>query len=78
MDLENRLIGASEVAEMLGVSHTYAYNVIKALNKELQEQGYLTVSGKVEGMYFLRRYFPSVKTNPPVAFQKDDQEHGTI
>lgn len=59
MDYQNRLIGAAEVAETLGVSRTYAYEVIKNLNSELRKAGYLTIQGKVEGSYFLRRYFPS-------------------
>ena len=59
MDYQNRLISAAEVAEALGVSKTYAYEVIKLLNSELRKAGYHTVSGKVEGSYFLRRYFPS-------------------
>ena len=59
MNYQNRLISAAEVAEALGVSRTYAYEVIKGLNNELRKAGYLTISGKVEGSYFLRRYFPS-------------------
>ncbi len=70
MDFENRLLNAAEVAEVLGVSQSYAYNVIKSLNKELQDQGYLTVAGKVEGLYLLRRYFPSANIKPPVFFLK--------
>ena len=65
MEIENKMIGADVVSEVLGVSKTYAYSVIKQLNQELKDKGYLTVSGKVEGSYFLRRYFPSIDAAMP-------------
>lgn len=46
---------ASGVAEAMGVSKAYAYKVIQRLNKELQEQGYLTVSGKVNRKFFMKK-----------------------
>ena len=38
---------ADEVAQELGISKSHAYKVIHGLNKELQEKGYLTISGRV-------------------------------
>ena len=78
MDFRNRLIGAEEVAETLGVSRTYAYDVIKNLNKELRKEGYLTIAGKVEGTYFLRRYFPSFETTKKTAQPKGDEGNGAV
>jgi len=46
---------ASGVAEAMGVSKAYAYKVIQRLNRELQEQGYLTVSGKVNREFFMKK-----------------------
>ena len=43
---------APEVAEILGVSNGKAYDVIRNLNKELEQGGYITVSGKVPTKYF--------------------------
>ena len=40
-------ISVQEVAEELGVSKSYAYRVVKQLNEELKQQGYLTVAGRV-------------------------------
>lgn len=51
------MIGATEVAEQLGVSTGYAYRLVRILNTELQEQGFLTVPGKVSRQYFECRYF---------------------
>ena len=46
---------ASGVAEAMGVSKAYAYKVIQRLNRKLQEQGYLTVSGKVNRKFFMKK-----------------------
>ena len=51
------MIGAEEVAERLGISRTSAYSVIKELNRELAEKGYMTVTGQVSKDYFEQRYF---------------------
>lgn len=44
-----------DVAEEMGVSKSYAYKVIKQLNEELQQMGYLTVPGRVNTNYFRKR-----------------------
>lgn len=53
--MNNIMMTASEVAETMGVSKAYAYKVIQRLNRELQEQGYLTVSGKVNRKFFMKK-----------------------
>lgn len=53
--MENTFIKADEVANILGVSKSYAYKVIKTLNAELEKQGYLTISGRVSKKYFLEK-----------------------
>ena len=35
----------NDVMEIMGVSKGFAYKLIRNLNKELEEKGYLTVSG---------------------------------
>ena len=46
---------ADEVAREMNVSKAYAYKVIQRLNREMQEMGYLTVSGKVNRKFLLRK-----------------------
>ena len=46
-----------DVISALGVSRSSAYKIIRTLNIELQEKGYLVVSGKVPRRYFLARYY---------------------
>lgn len=50
------IYNVKDVMKILGVGETYAYKVIKTLNKELQKEGYLTVRGKVNAKYFNERY----------------------
>ncbi|MDO5783435.1 MAG: hypothetical protein Q4P20_00065 [Eubacteriales bacterium] len=50
-----RYVTAAEVAEAMGVCLATAYTVIKKLNAELNEKGYITVRGKVSRKYFEER-----------------------
>lgn len=44
-----------EVAEVLDVSESYAYKIMKQLNKELAEKNKIVVSGRVNRKYFYER-----------------------
>ena len=46
-------INAAEIAEMTGVSKSYAYKMIQMLNKEMAQKGYMTITGKVNRRFFL-------------------------
>lgn len=48
---------AQEIMEMLGVSSSKAYQLIRTMNEELQKAGYLTVRGKVPVAYLEKRFF---------------------
>ncbi len=48
-------LSPQEVAEMLGVSVSTAYKIMRRLNKELAAQGYMTVSGRVNRNYFIEK-----------------------
>ena len=56
-----QFIGAKEVAEIMGVSETKAYQIIRQLNADLAERGYITISGKVSRLYFEEKCY-GVKT----------------
>ena len=46
--MQNKLfLKAADICELLEVKQTSAYEIIGNLNKELEEQGYLTLRGKV-------------------------------
>lgn len=50
-------ITASELSELLGISVSRAYRLIHDMNKELANEGYLTVSGRVPTRYFEERWY---------------------
>ena len=39
------------------VSRSYAYRLIKQLNAELREKGYMTIAGRVNRQYFKERLY---------------------
>lgn len=55
-DLNGRMLGSKQVAEMLGISVSYAYKIIDQLNRELEQAGYLTLHGKVDSLYLKQRF----------------------
>lgn len=55
--MENRFIRADEVAKELGISKPYAYKLIRKLNDELKEKGFVTISGRVNTQYFNERLY---------------------
>jgi hypothetical protein len=48
---------ADEVSEMLGISKGHACAMIRDCNAKLQQDGYLTVAGKVPKKFFGKKYF---------------------
>ena len=43
-----------EVAQELGVSKSYAYKLIRKLNKELKATGCITIPGRIDRKFFHR------------------------
>lgn len=59
--MKNRFICAEEVAQELSVSKPYAYKLIRQLNEELKEKGFITISGRVNRQYFHERLYGAGK-----------------
>ena len=55
--MNNKFICAEEVAQELSVSKPYAYKLIKRLNDELKEKGFITISGRVNRQNFNERLY---------------------
>ncbi len=51
------LIDAAEVAQTLDVSKAYAYKVVRELNEELKNKGFITIAGKVSRKYFEEKFY---------------------
>lgn len=49
--------GAEEVAELLRISKGKSYAIIRDLNKELEQKGFITIAGKVPRKYLEERCY---------------------
>ena len=59
--MENKFIRVDEVAQELSVSKPYAYKLIKKLNNELREKGFITIAGRINRQYFYERLYGAGK-----------------
>ena len=50
-------LNAAEVAAELGSSKAYAYKLIRILNRQLEEKGYITMPGKISRNYFNEKIY---------------------
>ena len=57
----NSFMRVEEVADELGVSISYAYKVIRRLNNELREKGFITIAGRISRQYFNERVYGTGK-----------------
>lgn len=55
--MEKKFIRVDEVAKELDVSVPYAYKIIRKLNDELKEKGFITIAGRVNRQYFNERLY---------------------
>lgn len=49
--MENKFMRVEEVAEVLEVSTSFAYKVIRQLNDELKAKGFITIAGRINREY---------------------------
>lgn len=54
---ETYMMTADEIANELGVSKGKAYKVIRELNSELDQMGYIVISGKIPRPYWEKKFF---------------------
>ena len=52
-----QFITAIEVAEIMGISRTKAYQIVRSLNRELKEMGYITIAGKCPIQFFKQKFY---------------------
>ena len=51
-EIEKYYLTVDDVAKMLNVSRAKAYQIIRILNKQLEDQGKITIRGRVNRKYF--------------------------
>jgi len=52
-----KFLSAHDVAEILGISKSSAYRIIRKLNAELEKAGKITVAGKISSKYFYENVY---------------------
>ncbi len=56
--MENKnFITSKELAQELGVSQSHAYKIMRELNNELKQKGFMTIAGKVSRLYFEEKFY---------------------
>lgn len=50
-------LNAEQVADELGISKPFAYKVIRELNEELKEKGFVIIAGRISTKYFEERFY---------------------
>lgn len=69
--MKDAFVDAKEVCRILGVGTTKAYAIIREYNKELAEQGFLTIRGRCPRRYFESKIYGYADFyNPAMDLQK--------
>ena len=53
----------NEVAEELGISIPFAYRIIRQMNEELEEKGFITIAGRVSRKYYEEKFYGMAQAN---------------
>ena len=54
---EKRFLSAADVADIMECSPSRAYAIIRQLNAEMTEKGFIVLHGKVNAKYFYERIY---------------------
>ena len=57
MYMSEKFIRAEEAAGVMEISVAYAYKIIRKLNQELSDKGFISVTGRVNREYFHERVY---------------------
>ena len=52
-----KILTASDVVEILNISRSSAYRLIRRLNAELEKSGKITVAGRISARYFFEKTY---------------------
>jgi hypothetical protein len=55
MKMKSKTLGVEDVMTVLGIKQSRAYSLIKKLNNELKEQGYIVINGRIPHEYLEER-----------------------
>ena len=55
--MNEKFLTVNDVMQILGISKSAAYNIMRQLNNELKEKGYVVIRGKISLKYFEERFY---------------------
>ncbi len=65
--MADKYLNVTDLMEIIGFKESKCRKVIRELNAELREKGYITFQGKVSEKYFYERCFPKIENVPEEA-----------
>ncbi len=51
------MMSAEDIAKELSCTKSHAYKIVKELNKELAEQGYITMAGRIPMAFWAKKMY---------------------
>lgn len=55
--LDKLYLTAQDLSKLLDVSIGHSYKIMRMLNDELSEQGYIVIAGRVPTAFFCKKYY---------------------
>lgn len=55
--IKTKFITPTEIAQELGVSKSFAYKIVRQLNDELKNKGFMIIAGKVSRVYYEEKFY---------------------
>lgn len=56
-DMNEKFLEVGDVMQILGISRSAAYKLMRQINSELEKKGYIVIRGKVSRKYFEERIY---------------------
>ena len=76
---DKKFLTVDEVAKEMSISKSYAYKIVKELNKEMNQMGYVTVAGRVNANYFNKKVcYSEAKESGVQRIRIHDLRHSAI
>ena len=55
--LHKQGMSSRAIARELGISKPYAYKLVREMNEELKQKGFITIPGRVSRRYFEEKFY---------------------
>ncbi len=59
--MEKMSLKVSDIMEILDVSKSYTYKLIRKLNKELEKKGCFVIAGRIDHAFFYEHFYGTQK-----------------